>query len=240
MKNKDTKKKAKTAKKKSPQEIRQAHIDWFLKRSPEEFSELSNEWQNRYLGVRGNRNKGYNEWLDYFKTLPASEVQDLIENEGSSVLSVEAYTALKLWGDIIDNPQRISKVYQAGITKEKEGRQSIVELAKANDTLGTFCAIRDDLAAKLEKGMAARDQSQTAKTLMEVMDNISEIERRRGPSENTELARILSSMSNIKTAPEVPKKRTRAKGARNTSFKSKTIKELEDEGQAPWMSETED
>lgn len=235
-KNKSTKKKTK---KPSPQELRKSHIDWFLKRDAQEFSELCTEWRKRFLNIKNKEIIGYQEWLDYFKLLPASDIEELANTDGAEILSAEGYAALKLWVDIMENPKTITKVYQAGLTEERKDKQSIVELAKSNDKLATFKALRDDIAAKLEKGTAARDQSQLSKTLLEVMDAISELERRQGPSEDTALAHIISRMgeNNNKVVITTPKKRTKAKGARNTSYKSKSIKELEDDGEASWIAE---
>lgn len=156
-------------------------------------------------------------WLNYFKTLPITEIKRLMA-DGKESLTTEAYAALVRWADIIDTPSRIDKIYQAGLAKPKNDKKSISELASANDKLGVLYAIRDEIAEKLDRGTGARDTASLAKEMANIMDLITEAERRQGPSKDTKLAELLST---------TPPKRTRGKGARNTSYMSRTIKETE-------------
>lgn len=186
------------------------HERWFIALSEEDFARLCDEWRFKHFAIPQDIH-GYDQWLNYFKELPPSQIRSLAEN-GDSIFSTEAYAALKRWADILETPQRIDKIYQAGLAKPKTEQESITELAHKNDKLAVMCALRDELAGQLEKGAGARDTSSLANTLADIMDKISEIERQRGPGENTKLAKIM--------------KRSRNAGARRTSFRS--IKEVED------------
>lgn len=183
---------------------------WFLSLPEEDFTRLCQEWRYKHFAIPTDIH-GYDQWLNYFKELPQSQIRELAEI-GDNMFSAEAYAALKRWADILDNPQRIDKIYQAGLAKPKTEQKSITELAHENDKLAVMRALRDSLAEKLDKGTGARDTSSLANTLADIMDKISEIERQRGPGENTKLAKIM--------------KRSRNAGARRTSFRS--IKEVED------------
>lgn len=192
------------------------HKDWYLDLSAEECVVLFQDWMAKNI-TDGKKINGYDQWLNYFKNLPIIELQRL-GNEGRTSLTVEAYAALRRWMDIVQTPSRIDKIYQAGLAKPKTEQKSITELANSNDKLGVLYAIRDEIAEKLDRGTGARDTAALAKEMANIMDLISEAERRQGPSSDTKLAELM----NFK-----PAKRTRSKGARNTSYLSRTIDEVE-------------
>lgn len=146
---------------------------------------------------------------------------------GKDSLNTEAYAALARWKDIIETPGRIDKIYQAGLTKPKTEQKSIIELAKSNDKLGLLYAIRDQIAEKLEKGAGARDTANLAREMGEILDQISETEKRQGPKKNTKLAQL---MGDIKMPNKVSGKRKQGNGARDRSYASKlTIEDVENE-----------
>lgn len=145
---------------------------------------------------------------------------------GKDTLNTEAYAALARWKDIIETPGRIDKIYQAGLTKPKTEQKSIIELAKSNDKLGLLYAIRDQIAEKLEKGAGARDTANLAREMGEILDQISETEKRQGPKRNTLLAELMGEMP-VQTG-EVSPKRKRNNGARDRNYASKlTIEDVE-------------
>lgn len=144
---------------------------------------------------------------------------------GKDALNTEAYAALARWKDIIETPGRIDKIYQAGLTKPKTEQKSIIELAKSNDKLGLLYAIRDQIAEKLEKGAGARDTANLAREMGEILDQITETEKRQGPGKNTKLAQL---MGDIKMPNKVSGKRKQGNGARDRSYASKlTIEDVE-------------
>lgn len=193
----------------------QSHEDWFLGLNEKELAELNRAWISTHV-LEGLPNyDNYDDWLNYFKKIPPAKVQELAR-VGLAILSTEAYAALTRWNDILKSPHRIDKIYQAGLTRSKSGeRKSITELAQANDKLGVLYAIRDQIAEKLERGTGARDTANLSREMGEILDQISEEERRAGPKKDTKLAELLA---------DKPKK---AKGARNGSFKAHMIADLE-------------
>lgn len=196
----------------------QTHEEWFLSLGGKEMQELCRKWlKANALGDLPDLDD-YDDWLNYFKKIPPANIQELART-GQYSLSTEAYAALTRWGDILKSPHRIDKIYQAGLTKARgEEQRSIVELAKSNDKLGVLYVIRDQIAEKLERGTGARDTANLAREMSEILDQISEAERRSGPKKDTVLADLLAN------------KPKRAKGARHGSFKAHTIAEVEDEG----------
>lgn len=191
------------------------HTAWFLGLDQATFQELCSAWNSQHLGLTIPKDlDGYDQWLNFFKHLSPSAIESLYEL-GRDALNTEAYAALARWKDIIEAPGRIDKIYQAGLTKPKSEQQSIIELAKANDKLGVLYAVRDQIAEKLDKGTGARDTANLAREMSEILDQISEAEKRQGPKKDTVLADLLAN------------KPKRAKGGRNGSFKAHTIAEIE-------------
>ena len=99
----------------------------------------------------------------------------------------------------------------------------IISLAKANDRMGVLCAVRDEIALKLARGAGARDTASLAREMGDILDQIAELQKRSGPGRNTKLGQLLSTEE-----PVIPKPRTKGKGARNVTYKSKmTIDDME-------------
>jgi hypothetical protein len=145
---------------------------------------------------------------------------------GQAFMPTEAYAALTRWADILKSPHRIDKIYQAGLTKKKGEQKSIIELAQSNDKLGLLYALRDQIAEKLDRGTGARDTANLAREMGEILDQISEAEKRQGPKKNTLLAELMGEMP-VQTG-EVSPKRKRNNGARDRNYASKlTIEDVE-------------
>jgi len=198
--------------------------EWFLNLEESEFKQLCLQWIKHHTGTDIPKLASYDEWLNYFKTLSPLQIKAL-GDVGQGFLSTEAYAALTRWADILKSPHRIDKIYQAGLTKPKTEQKSIIELAKSNDKLGLLYAIRDQIAEKLEKGAGARDTANLAREMGEILDQISEAEKRQGPAKNTKLAELLG---NVELKGEVSGKRKRNNGARDRNYASKlTIEDVE-------------
>lgn len=202
------------------------HRTWFLSLEKDDFQELCSTWNSQHIGVEIPKNiDGYDQWLNFFKKLSPNAIENLYDL-GKDTLNTEAYAALARWKDIIEAPGRIDKIYQAGLTKPKSEQKSIIELAKSNDKLGLLYAIRDQIAEKLEKGAGARDTANLAKEMGEILDQITEAEKRQGPGKDTILAKLMGDQD----MNHKPTKRTRGQGARDKSYSSKlTIEDVENE-----------
>lgn len=190
--------------------------NWFLGLDRVSFEELCRAWNAQNIGVDIPNLEGYDQWLNFFKKLSPTTIENLYEL-GKDILNTEAYAALARWKDILAAPGRIDKIYQAGLTKPKTEQKTITELASENDELGVLKALRDQIAEQLQKGTGARDTANLAREMSSIIEQIKEAEKRQGPRKDTVLADLLAGR---------PKK---AKGARNGSFKAHTIAEVENE-----------
>lgn len=213
-----------TAKKipKREKTLEQIHEKWFFNLPPKYFVQMQKEWNENKLQIVLPNLPNYDAWLNYFKTLSPNKIK-LLAVTGQDILSTEAYAALSRWHDIITSPHRIDKIHQSGLTNPKgKDTKSIVDLALQNDRYGVLCATRDKLAEKLEKGAGTRDTALLVREMTEVMTQIADYEKRIGPKKTTVLGHLLDDM------PSVKSKRSRGKGVRNTSFKSRiTIEDVE-------------
>lgn len=203
---------------------------YFYARSTDEFKALCEIYVEQQLKIKIVKQPDYDHWLNYFKSFPASHIRILVKI-GQDMLDAEAYAALRMWHDIISNPQRIAKIHQSALSgpKSKAG-EGIVAKALKNDRMGVLEATRNKLAEKLEKGAGARDTAALARELTEVMTAISDYEKRLGPKKNTVLAQLMDGMpgADVKTTSKKPKA---GEGRRKTSYAARvTIKDIEANG----------
>jgi len=202
----------------------------FFALTPKQFKMMCDEWNEANLKIKITKQADYDHWLNYFKTLPASHIRILVTT-GQDILNAEAYSALRLWADIISNPARIGKIHQTALTNNKgKDDAGIVAMALKNDRYGVLCATRDRIAEKLEKGAGARDTAALARELTEVMTQIADYEKRQGPKKSTVLGQLLKGMPGAESAAPEHKKRPSKPGGgtRKTSYASRvTIRDIE-------------
>ena len=216
----------KAAKKVKPPIITDAMFEqWFFKLSHKKFIQLTKDWNDEKLKIKLVKQKSYDEWLNYFKTMSPNQIK-LLAQTGLDILPTEGYAALSRWHDIISNPGRIDKIHKAGLTGTGGDKQSISNLAAANDRYGVLKAIRDQLAAKLQNNPGNRDTADLAKQLTDVMTQIADYERRLAPDKKTVLGELLSDIPISDVKDKRPAKN--GNGARQGSFRSRvTIKDIE-------------
>lgn len=203
----------------------------FFALSPQLFKKMCDEWNDKNLKIKLKKQPDYDHWLNYFKSLPASHIRTLVIT-GQDILDAEAYSALRMWHDIISNPQRIAKIHQSALTGPKtKDNKGIVAMALKNDRYGVLCATRDRIAEKLEKGAGARDTAALARELTEVMTQIADYEKRQGPKKTTRLGQLLGGMPGADTSAKLAPRRPGRDGGgtRKRSYASRvTIKDIED------------
>lgn len=188
-----------------------------------DFIQYTQLWNETRLKIKIPKYTDYDQWLNYFKKLSPNVIKQLAIS-GLDFLPTEGYAALSRWHDIIKSPHRIDKIHQAGLTKPPEkNKQDIIALARKNDRMGVLCAVRDQLAEKLQKGAGARDMAALAREMGDVLDQIAELEKRSGPKKGTKAHELLHDFDVKRKRPGYD-----GGGARKTSFKSRvTIDDTE-------------
>lgn len=204
----------------------------FYALSQDEFKALCEVYVEKQLNIKITKQPDYDHWLNYFRGFPASHIR-LLVRIGQDMFDAEAYAALRMWHDIISNPQRIAKIHQSSLMNPgAKGDKGIVAMALKNDRMGVLMATRDKLAEKLEKGAGARDTAALARELTEVMTAISDYEKRLGPKKTTVLGQLLEGTpgSTVKTTEGKKRPGKNGGGTRNTSYASRvTIKDVEND-----------
>lgn len=199
---------------------------YYFKLSTAKFKELSQEWNETKLKIKIPKLEGYDQWLNYFKTLTPNTIKQLATT-GMDFLPTEGYAALAWWHDVIASPYRMDKIHKAGLTStgdDDKPKQTISQLAAQNDRLGVLKAIRDSVAAKLDKGAGNRDTAALAQQMTEIMTQIADYEKRMGPKKETVLGQLLGEFDASKSKATAGKKA----GSRKTSFKTRvTIDDTE-------------
>lgn len=200
---------------------------YFFGLSHKQFTQLAQEWNEVNLKIELKDQKNYDGWLNYFKKIPVAHIKILLTT-GEDILGAEGYAALTRWIDIISNPGRIDKIHKAGLTGSPNDKKTITSLAASNDRHGVLCAIRDQLASRLQNNPGNRDTADLSKQLTDVMTQIAVYERRAKGEKSTVLGDLMS-----ERPPEegVASKRASksGEGHRRTSFSSRvTIKDVEE------------
>jgi hypothetical protein len=214
-----------TKKPKTPIITPQMFEQYFYKLSYTKFVQLTKDWNEVNLKIKLTQQKNYDEWLNYFKGMSPNQIK-LLAQTGMDILPTEGYAALSRWHDIISNPGRIDKIHKAGLTGSGDSKDTITNLAAANDRYGVLKAIRNQLATKLQNNPGNRDTADISKQLTEVMTQIADYERRLAPDKKTPLGELLADMPGNDIKPKRPAKN--GGGARQGSFKSRvTIKDVE-------------
>lgn len=147
----------------------------------------------RMLKMTEKAPQNYNQWLDYFSPMTATETSDFIEANRSN-MSNEAYAAARRWVEIHDDPSLIDKITQSRLEQKKsEELGNILTAAQSGDRVQTFEALRDNMAYKLQEGSGARDMTVLVKQLNEVMVTLDEMYREKGIKdvENSPIRRIM-------------------------------------------------
>lgn len=205
----------------------QSNEEWFYALEAREMVKLCREWTRRNISVDLPDLHDYDDWLDYFRKLPPATITQLAM-VGQTFLPTEAYAALTRWADILKSPHRIDKIYQAGLARRRNEQKSISQLAQENDKLGVLYAVRDQIAEKLDRGAGARDTANLSREMSEILDQITEAERRAGPKKDTLLAELMGEVP--MQVGEVSPKRNQKNGRRDRSYMSKmTIEDVENE-----------
>ena len=194
-----------------------AHEAWFLRLSPKDYIEMCKAWNSQQLGFKlpnDSKDWGYDSWFGYFKNIPANSIKKL-QATGGDILTTEAYTALRVWSDIIQSPHRINKIHSSSLSnKTKEDEKSLLDKAREGDTLGVLSTQLERLIIESEKA-TPKDLPNYTRAIGEMMEQINDIKRKLAPSVDTLMGRLMQ--DNIQA------KRTSGQGSSHKKFKSRVV-----------------
>lgn len=162
----------------------------------------------------------YNEWLDYFRDVPAGKIRkarDWLEE----TVPVECFAAASRWIEIIGNPSKMDKLNR-GRLKEQE-KDTILDLAIGDDEEAFYEALIVKTTRELEE--CTGNAQEVARLTMNLKIFRAELHeaRSRKPKKDTVLAQVLELASQ---PPKTQKKRNEStmKAKKKTATSQKGTK----------------
>lgn len=130
----------------------------------------------------------YNDWLDYFKRIPAGEF--LVSSKMlKEKLPVEGYAAASRWVDIIQNPSKMDKLQSAKL-KDKMGAD-IMEISVGDDDEAFYEAlIRENVQQLNTSNISQQEVARITQNINIFRKELREI-RSRKPKKGTVLEKVL-------------------------------------------------
>jgi len=180
--------------------------------------------------LEGTENYSYDQWLEFFRKIPAAELMDSIEELKAS-LPGDGYAAAMRWLDIFDNPSKMDKLYKGRLDKEAE--TDIMDLAIGDDDEKFYeSLIRQNVEQLTSSSISQQEVARLSQNINIFRKELRDIRSRR-PKSGSVLEKVLAKAatpSNAtkkakKPAKSTPKKAKTAPKAVRATKKKKVIKD---------------
>ena len=171
---------------------------------------------------RGSKKYTYDDWLDFFRKVPASEL--MAPRKELQKMSVECYAAAARWIDIIKNPSKMDKLYSARLKAESEA--DIMEIAVGDDDEAFYEAlIRENVQQLNTSNISQQEVARLTQNINIFRKELREI-RSRKPKKGTVLEKVLeqAALPSKLQKSKKPAKKKASKTPRKASVKKKTVK----------------
>ena len=166
------------------------------------------------MNLEGTENYGYDEWLEFFRKIPAAELIDSIE-ELKARLPGDGYAAAMRWIDIFDNPGKMDKLYKGRLDKEIE--TDIMDLAIGDDDEKFYeSLIRQNVEQLTSSSISQQEVARLSQNINIFRKELQNIRSRR-PKSGSVLEKVLAKAAAPSNAAKKAKKTTKS-----TSKKAKT------------------
>ena len=159
------------------------------------------------INLAGTDKYDYDEWLEFFRKMPAGKLQESIEWLKQNISS-DGYAAAQRWLQIFDSPNRMDKLYKAKLDREHE--EDIMDVAIGDDDEAFYIALIRQNTAQLSN--PSTSQQEVARLTANI--NIFRKELSLIRSRNIKKGTILEKVINASKAPNA-KKTTRKPNAKN-------------------------
>ena len=179
------------------------------------------------INLENTEDYGYDEWLEFFRKVPAAELIDSIE-ELKANLPGDGYAAAMRWLDIFDNPSKMDKLYKGRLDKEIE--TDIMDLAIGDDDEKFYeSLIRQNVEQLTSSSISQQEVARLSQNINIFRKELRDIRSRR-PKSGSVLEKVLAkaatpSNAAKKPAKSTPKKAKTAPKAVGATKKKKTIKD---------------
>ena len=166
------------------------------------------------INLENTEDYGYDEWLEFFRKVPAAELIDSIE-ELKANLPGDGYAAAMRWLDIFDNPSKMDKLYKGRLDKEAE--TDIMDLAIGDDDEKFYeSLIRQNVEQLTSSSISQQEVARLSQNINIFRKELRDIRSRR-PKAGSVLEKVLAKAA----APSNAAKKAK-KPAKPTSKKAKT------------------
>nr|DAJ18962.1 MAG TPA: hypothetical protein [Siphoviridae sp. ctRJB2] len=166
------------------------------------------------INLENTEDYGYDEWLEFFRKIPAAELIDSIE-ELKANLPGDGYAAAMRWLDIFDNPSKMDKLYKGRLDKEAE--TDIMDLAIGDDDEKFYeSLIRQNVEQLTSSSISQQEVARLSQNINIFRKELRDIRSRR-PKAGSVLEKVLAKAA----APSSATKKAK-KTAKPTSKKAKT------------------
>lgn len=162
-------------------------------------------------------NYTYDDWLDYFRTVPTKELMES-RKYLSEVLPVEGFAAASRWIEIIQNPSKMDKLYSARLKAKSEA--DIMQISVGDDDEAFYEAlIRENVTQLNTSNISQQEVARLTQNINIFRKELREI-RSRKPKKGTVLEQVLEKAA----MPKKQVKKKASKTASKGSVKKKTSK----------------
>ena len=178
------------------------------------------------IDLTGTDGYSYDEWLEFFKKLPATVLTDN-KDYLEKTISVEGYAALMRWFEIIEDPTKMDKLYKGRLDRHDE--VDVLDLAVGDDDEKFYEAlIRQNTEQLSSSGVSPQEVARLSQNINIFRKELREIRSRR-PKSGSTLEKVLEAAMKPKKATSVSpvkpaQKRARATKSKKTTSRSSTTK----------------
>ena len=166
------------------------------------------------------KNYDYDDWLEFFRTIPPAKYRYHIEwleiNQPS-----DCCAAARRWIQIQESPNRIDKLYKGQLDKQNE--EDIMEVAIGDDDEAFYIALIKQNTAQLNNSSTSQQEVARLTANINIFRKELSLIRSRKIKKGTTLERVLTAASKPKSTKKTTKKsKTKGvKSAKNSTRKSK-------------------
>lgn len=154
----------------------------------------------------------YNDWLEYFAQIPASELRDS-QADLEAKLPCEGYAALRRWIEIFDNPSKMDKLSQGRIKAQKEANLTKVAVGDDDEQFYEDLILKN--VAELD-GASPQEVARLSQNINIYRKQLREIRSHKRKANST-LSRVLAAADTAKNQTGKPKKTARKTVASKSS-----------------------
>lgn len=185
-----------------------------------------NEDLTEVIDLSGTDNFDYDDWLGFFRKIPAYKLQLNVEDLEKRLPS-DGYAALRRWLDIFENPSKMERLYKGRLDKQQES--DIMDVALADDDERFYEALILQNVAQLNSSSVSPQEAARLTQNINIFRKELRSVRSMKPNKDSALAKILEKANQKSKKPVVIENKP-AKKTSKTAGATKTKKSTKNSG----------